>query len=232
MHVLMLTPDSQMIDRRILQEGETLVQAGHRVTLLAGFECARQDCYIERGIEIHRSQYDWDAERLKWIRARLPDNDWLKSAVDRIFMAVAYRFLDPSPFDRFILAQAHKRRADVVHVHDLPALKAGIILARNWSVPLVYDAHELYYAQDVLPEHLRRKYYELEKSLIGRATVVITINEFIAGLMMRRYHVQLPRVIYNATELPPGLAEGPHPLRQELPGDGPILLYQGWISPH
>ena len=35
MRVLMLTPDSQMIDRRILQEARTLQDVGHEVTLLA-----------------------------------------------------------------------------------------------------------------------------------------------------------------------------------------------------
>jgi glycosyltransferase involved in cell wall biosynthesis len=114
-------------------------------------------------------------------------------------------------------------------VHDLPALKPGVVLARKWRVPLVYDAHELYYAQEVLPKHLQEKYRRLEAELIGQATVVITVNEFIAGLMAQRYGVQLPRVIYNATETPAGVLSGDE-LRRRVPGAGPIILYQGWIS--
>jgi glycosyltransferase involved in cell wall biosynthesis len=224
----MITPDCQMIDRRILQEATTLIAAGHSLTLLAGFECAAPDSSVQDGIRIHRFTYDWDDERLKKIRAFLPD-DRLKKIVNRAFMAWARRFADPSPFDRFILAQAEQHRADVVHVHDLPALKPGVLLARKWGVPLVYDAHELYYAQQVLPEHLQQKYRRLEAELIGQATVVITVNEFIAALMARRYSVQLPRVIYNATEVPAGDLSGDE-LRRRMPGAGPIVLYQGWIS--
>ena len=36
MRVLMLSPDAQMIDRRIIQEAATLQVAGHKVTLLSG----------------------------------------------------------------------------------------------------------------------------------------------------------------------------------------------------
>ena len=39
MRVLMISTDHLMIDRRILQEARTLREAGHRVEILAGFEC-------------------------------------------------------------------------------------------------------------------------------------------------------------------------------------------------
>jgi glycosyltransferase involved in cell wall biosynthesis len=231
MKILMLTPDCFMIDRRILQEARSLIEAGHEVTLLAGFECKEPASYVEEGIAIHRFVYDWDDERLKRIRARLPNNDRVKMAVNRAFMAAARRgLMGLTPFDRYIVEQGLRHRSDVVHVHDLPALKAGVSLAARWGVPLVYDAHELYYAQEVLPKHLQREYFHLERSLIKKPTVVITVNEFIAGLMVKRYGVQMPRVVYNATELPKPDPKAGHPLRERVPGNGPIFLYQGWIS--
>jgi glycosyltransferase involved in cell wall biosynthesis len=144
-------------------------------------------------------------------------------------MYLARRFFRVSPFQRFVLERAYQFPADVVHVHDLPMLLPGVLLARGWGVPLVYDAHELYYAQDVLPLHVQRKYYRLEKKLIREADVVITVNEFIARLMAERYGVPEPRVIYNATEPVTVDVTGPS-LRDRVGVPGPIILFQGWLS--
>ena len=50
----MLTPDSRMIDRRILQEARVLIDAGHAVTLLAGFDCEREEHFALDRIDVHR----------------------------------------------------------------------------------------------------------------------------------------------------------------------------------
>lgn len=229
MRVTMLTDDCQMIDRRIVQEAATLVEAGHSVHLLAGFECREPGAFVTRGVQVHRYNYDWDDERLKKLRSYLPRNDRVIALVNRAFMYLARRFFRVSPFQRFVLERAYQFPADVVHVHDLPMLLPGVLLARGWGVPLVYDAHELYYAQDVLPIATQRKYFHLEKRLIREADLVITVNEFIARLMAERYGIPEPRVIYNAADQP-APQTGPSPLRQRVGSDGPIILFQGWLS--
>lgn len=233
MKIVMITPDSQMIDRRILLEAKTLVQAGHSVTLLAGFECSEEEYYIQDGIEIHRYKYDWDDERLKRIRALLPDNDKIKMFVNKAFMKLARTFFEITPFDQFMITKLLQFDADVYHVHDLPCLKAGIQAARKKRVKLVYDAHELYYAQDVLPVSLQKKYFEDEKKYIKYPDVVITVNQFIAGLMAERYGVKTPKVIMNCTELPKGFQNNKNKLKEKgnIPCDWKVVLYQGWISP-
>jgi glycosyltransferase involved in cell wall biosynthesis len=231
MRVTMLTNDSQMIDRRILQEAATLVRGGHSVHLLGGFECPQPTEYVVRGVHVHRYSYDWDDERLKKIRAFLPRNDRVIGLVNRAFMFLARRFFRISPFQRFILEKAYQFPADVVHVHDLPMLLPGVVLARGWGVPLVYDAHELYYAQEVLPKKVQRDYFKLEKRLIRQADLVITVNEFIARLMAQRYGIAEPRVLYNATEpLTDEPAASLPSLRERVGGTGPIVLFQGWLS--
>jgi glycosyltransferase involved in cell wall biosynthesis len=230
MRVTMLTDDCQMIDRRIVQEAATLVQAGHTVHLLAGFECREPGEFVTRGVHVHRYNYDWDDERLKKLRAYLPRNDRVISYVNRAFMYMARRFFRVSPFQRFVLERAYQFPADVVHVHDLPMLLPGVLLSQHWGVPLVYDAHELYYAQDVLPKATQEKYFHLEKKLIRRAALVITVNEFIARLMAERYGVAEPRVVYNATEPLTAPLAGVPTLRERVGGDGPIVLFQGWLS--
>jgi glycosyltransferase involved in cell wall biosynthesis len=234
MRVLMLTPDAQMIDRRILQEARTLVRAGHEVTLLAGFECARaEECEVD-GIRICRCQYDWDDERLKKIRPFVAKNELLTRLVNRVFMFLARRFFSISPFDRYIIGQGLRFPSDVVHVHDFPALQAGVVLARTWGVPLVYDAHEIYYAQDVLPLRIRKAYFRKERRLIRHAQAVITVNEFIADLMQQRHRIGAVHVLYNCADPDPGFdpirERAASPLRAIVNGPGPVLLYQGWLS--
>ncbi|MGG4461126.1 glycosyltransferase [Brevibacillus porteri] len=235
MKIVMITPDSYMIDRRILLEAKTMVNAGHSVTLLAGFECEKEEHYNWEGIEIHRYQYDWDDERLKKIRSYLPNNDRVKMFVNKAFMKIARSILEIDPFDQFMLTKLLELDADVYHVHDLPCLKVGVHAAARKGVPLVYDAHELYYAQEVLPKTLQRKYYELEKKYIQQPTVSITVNPFIAQLMEERYQVKRPEVIMNCTEKPvnfnPDKSRTLLCEKSGIPEDWNIVLYQGWISP-
>jgi glycosyltransferase involved in cell wall biosynthesis len=237
MEVLMLTPDSAMIDRRILQEAETLVNSGHSVTLLAGFECDKEEHYTHKGISIHRYQYDWDDERLKKIRKILMKwfpRESLMAFVNRSYMALARRFFAVTPYETFIIAKAEKFKADVVHIHDLPCLKVGAIVAQKWKVPLVYDAHEIYYAQDCLSIQAQKLLERTEAQYIHQVNLMITVNEAIAQYFQSKYSIAHPLVLMNCTNLPErGI--NPH-ARQELrvqlglDADTKIVLYQGWIS--
>ncbi|GAB4172252.1 MAG: glycosyltransferase [Coleofasciculaceae cyanobacterium] len=237
MKVLMLTPDSAMIDRRILLEAETLVNSGYSVTLLAGFECEKEEHYTYKGINIHRYQYDWDDERLKKIRKFLMNwfrRESLVALVNRFYMALARRFFEVTPYETFVIARAEQFQAGIVHVHDLPCLKIGAILAQKWKVPLVYDAHEIYYEQNCLPIRSQRLLERTEARYIDKVNLMITVNEAIAQYFQSKYSIAHPLVLMNCTNLP---EKGIHPnARQELrcqlglDTNTTIILYQGWIS--
>jgi glycosyltransferase involved in cell wall biosynthesis len=235
MRVLMLTPDAQMIDRRILQEARSLTRAGHQVTLLAGFECAREEEHDLDGIHVRRLRYDGDDERLKRLRRLLPAPPRLKRVLNRALLFAARRLLAVPPFEHFLVRQGLRHPADVVHVHDLPALHAGVLLAETWGVPLVYDAHEIYYAQAGLSPRIQRAYFRKEGRLAHRAAVVITVNDFLAQVMKERHGLAEVHVLHNCADpdptFDPERERQYSPLRALLPGPGPILLYQGWISP-
>jgi glycosyltransferase involved in cell wall biosynthesis len=232
-HVLMIAPDCYMIDRRILQEARSLIQHGYRVTLLSGFECPQEEHYVQDGIDIHRYTYDWDDERLKRLRALLPKKEWVQRWTNRIFMGIARRVLPWSPFDIFVLSKMQDVAADIIHVHDLPCLKYGAWLATQRRLPLVFDAHEIYYEQDVLPPHLRWALKSQERQCIGHVALLITVNDAIADWYYSAYG-RRPLVLMNCADTPAAdfATKSRDTLRQMagLPATSWVVLYQGWLS--
>ena len=232
-NVLMMVPDHLMIDRRVLQQAASLTRQGHKVDLLAGFECPAEASYEERGFHVYRHKYDWDDVWLQKIRRGLPQNERVLKFVNRAYMAAAWRLFRFSPFDRFVLAKAMQFPADVVHVHDLPLLRVAAELARRWNARLVYDAHEIYYEQDCLPPRNRRWLAAQERKYIGRVDLFTTVNEPIADHFQSLYGVR-PLVLMNCADSPPpGFdRDSRRRLRQRagLPENARVALFQGWIS--
>lgn len=234
MNVLMLVPDTQMIDRRVLQQARTLSDAGYRVTLLAGFECREEAHYERHGVEIHRYAYDGSDERLNHLRKFLPNNERLKRVANRLFISAAWRLFRFSPFDAFILAKCRQFPADVVHVHDLPLLRHGATIAKERGIPLVYDAHEIYYEQECFTPKQKRRLKRDERRYIEQVDIFITVNDNIADYF-QTLHKRRPLVLMNSVETPTtGFdVESRNLLRKRagLPDDARIVLYQGWFSP-
>jgi glycosyltransferase involved in cell wall biosynthesis len=233
MNVLMLCPDCQLIDRRVLQEARSLAQAGHRVAVLSGFECAQEQHYEDGAVSVHRYAFDWDDERLKRLAHLLPRNPRTRAFIYRAFRYVVRSMGLFTSFDAFVLAKASGFRADVVHVHDLPFLLHGHALARKWNVPLVFDAHEIYYEQEVLASHNRRRLRRLEQRLIGDVALFITVNDGLADHYQQLYGKR-PLVLMNCADTPPpgfDAASRTELRRMAGLGDGAtVVLYQGWIS--
>lgn len=230
----MLAPDCFMIDRRIILEAESLIKRGHKVQLLSGFECKKEEHYNKRGIDIHRYSYDWDDYRLKRIRGFLPRSDLLHRIVNRGFIVFANRFLTLSPFERFVYEKASLFDFDIIHCHDLPVLKPSVMLSATRDVPLIYDAHELYPSQKIHPWRLRFRNYLNERRYIRYADCVITVNEFIANIMKERYNIEDVFVIMNCAKIEDGFdaykCRGYLKERLNLREKDRILLFQGVIS--
>lgn len=234
MKVLMLCPDSQLIDRRVLQEARSLQQAGHEVTVLSGFECSEERQYREGGIDVHRYVFDWDDERLKRVKHLLPRDPRLRALIYRSFRYLIRLLGRFTSFDLFVLSKARGFRSDIVHVHDLPFLIHGYVLAEEWNARLVFDAHEIYYEQDTLAPRQRRRLRRQERRFAPKADLFITVNEAIADHYQRLYNLR-PLVLMNCADRPPpGFdADSRSRLREMagLPEEATVVLYQGWISP-
>lgn len=143
---------------------------------------------------------------------------------------------DPLPFRSAFFNAARDVPCDVIQVHDLPALEAGVQLAEMHNVPLVYDAHELYPEQAAFSREQRNICSETEARLIPHAQLVFAVNDSIGDEMARRYHIRKPVTLWNA--LTPDTSFDVYQrydlLREklQLPAQRRILLFQGGFSPN
>lgn len=228
----MITTDHLMIDRRILLQARTLIQSGHDVRLLAGFECAHGETYEMDGLIIDRFAYDWSDPRVDHHLAKLRvGSEGIRGQVFRFGRRLVSKLTGFTSFENFILKKILEFDFDVLHCHDFPLLKVAVETVRRKPAKLVYDAHELYHAQTQLPSAVQKRYRRIERRLIKKPDLVMTVNPFIADIMSKDYGIQVPHVILNATVKEP--RANTDKLRQltGISSEEHIILYQGWISP-
>lgn len=241
MRILMLSPDAQMIDRRILQEARSLQCAGHQVVVLSGFECTQPDAYVEpSGVVVKRYAYDWSDSRRGCMQhrygGRLGTAIWLCQKVLDKAMGRA------GAFETFVVEKILEHEFDVLHVHDFPLLRAGCHAARVRAVPVVYDSHEFYPVQSCFTPQQQKRFLALERRLVRYCQAVITVNPYIAKMMAKAHAIAEPLVILNAS--PVSAPDGPGEraiamttaqvelrAKYKLPADSFLFVYQGWISP-
>lgn len=127
---------------------------------------------------------------------------------------------------------------DVLHIHDIHLLEAGVIAVRRLraqgrSVSLVYDAHEFVPGMAARDAEAAQAWAAMERELIGSVDGVVTVSEPIADALRREYGLpERPTVTLNSprqADLEPtdadvrtaaGLAPGV-----------PLLVYSGVINP-
>ncbi len=161
-------------DQRVENEAESLVEAGHKVTVLsfADDDRARHDNY--RGVDIFRVQIKSGLQ--KKLRGTV---GFLDLYSNKIFNAVK-ELWNKTPFD-------------AIHVHDLYLGRVGIKAKREFQRPLIIDLHENYvhaltqYAWSTrFPGNILvsiPKWEKLERDWIEQADGVITV----IGEMKDRY---------------------------------------------
>lgn len=231
----MLSPDAQMIDRRILQEAHTLIKAGHKVQLLSGFECREPDAYEDDGLTIKRYSYDWQDRRRMSLRKQVGP---ILGALSWPAVRLATRLADgPNSFEAFVLEKVMEHQFDLVHVHDFPMLRVASLAAKARGVPLIYDSHEFYPVQACFSPEQRKRFLALECRLVRECAEIITVNPYIARMIGQEHGITPPNVILNACEPPASTARDLTPDRRRdlrlakgLPPDSFIFVYQGWIS--
>jgi glycosyltransferase involved in cell wall biosynthesis len=127
-----------------------------------------------------------------------------------------------------LVAEARRRRADIVHIHDPELLPAAWLLRRLTGRPVIYDAHE-YLGQTTrtkpwIPGPLRLPtavaVERLERTLAGRADAVVAVTEDMA-IGFAEAGIQSVSVANFASRS-----------RFPEPGapDGPVVVYVGALD--
>ena len=137
-----------------------------------------------------------------YARTRSPGHDTAAGIVSKL-NAWAARNLQPirylNEFADAVLPYVRSLTPDVIHAHDLVTLSAGRRLAREFRLPLIYDAHELethtnYHA---LTARTKRWIARYETVLARRTDRVVTVCDSIADWLEREYQIRRPAVVMN-----------------------------------
>jgi glycosyltransferase involved in cell wall biosynthesis len=156
--VIMLLDNSFRPDLRVLREAEALIQLGLSVTIVA-----------------------WDRD----IEFELPKHEVINSVeVVRICVKTKRHLgvMQIIPYIKFA-AQAFQyikqQQVSVIHCHDLPDLPIGVALKLYKRIPLIYDAHEIYWIMDALRYPKWISYFQKvgELFLLKWADALITVGE-------------------------------------------------------
>jgi glycosyltransferase involved in cell wall biosynthesis len=241
MKIVMLLYNDFSADTRVHKEARDLAAAGHEVTVVATRpfpELApeeRRSGYAIRRVPLGsgwRTQLRGSFRRLttekpRSIAARavhgLRQNRlrqlWIKERLRRRYGTGARRL-------------ATALAPDVVHAHDLDTLDIGADAAARLGVPLVYDSHELWRANNFilkLPAFEQRRWQRREARHIGDADAVIITTESRAAKLREWYPGVDPVVVMNCQDGEPLAPTNVLRERLALDASRRIVLYQGLV---
>jgi len=227
----MLVTSDMVSDPRVARHAETLGSHGFRVLVI---------CPISSRTEPHESRPAYEILRPRRSRAL---NAILSTLTTKRNMSIARSSTklpreQSYPWTRlittagsFLLTQlallraAKKQRAQVYCANDFDTLLVTI-LAAGLDRLVVYDSHELWPDMMLAPEPIKAIARAVEKVLIRRANLVMTVNEFIATELKHRYSLtRVPDVVYNCPN------SGLRPKRRNDSPRVKVALYQGLYAP-
>ncbi len=127
----MVLDDHYPPDIRVTKEAYTLIKGGHQVHLLCARRNTENDFEVIDGLSVHRID--------------VAKNKVQKGLWD---ILLSLTFLHPI-FLRQIKKFCRKNNIGILHIHDLPLCKTGIVAGNKLKIPVICDFHENY------PEGLR-----------------------------------------------------------------------------
>ena len=119
------------------------------------------------------------------------------------------------------------KKKDLLWSNDLDTLLPNYLCSQFFSIPLVYDSHEIFCEVPELKNSpLKKKTWEfLEKKLITKNKFRITVNESIAKWFLSKYHTTFS-VIRNISD-PPEFSVSKSRNELNLPSEKKIIILQG-----
>lgn len=219
----MLVWNTFLNDARVLNEAETLVQAGFRVTvhaLHAPGITARTET-VGRGTAVRRFGGRQGTAQLR------PGTRSVKGASRLSGIRVAVSRMTTH---LAMLTALIRCRPDAIHAHDVNVLPTAWLAARVARVPLVYDAHEISTHREGY-QAFRGLVGWLEKKIMPGAAATITTTDARARFFARAYRIPLPVVLQNRPRLVQALPSNRIRETLRLSEPWPIVLYQGGLQP-
>lgn len=119
------------------------------------------------------------------------------------------------------------KRPALLVANDLDTLLPNFLISGIKKIPLLYDSHECYTETPELQHRpMVRGFWEfLEKRMIQRVQMKVTVSQAIADYYTSKYGVEFSVVRNVPMYAPPSIPADPS--AYGLPRDNPILLYQG-----
>lgn len=152
-------------DIRVAKEAKVLLGAGHEVFLLCSDKDKRPLSEPVEGVQVRRYRHKQGF------------------AVSKVSAAVNYASWRSPLWEAEIADFVADTGAEVLHVHDLPAVASALAVARKRGIPVVYDMHENYPAAvDFWPRGRLAKalqtpgrYTAYERSAVTSVDRVVTV---------------------------------------------------------
>lgn len=151
----------------------------------------------------------------------------------KIIVKIVPFFTELNGYEHLFFTKGLFYRPDIIHVHDLPMLKAGVKLKRELNVPLIYDMHEFYPEQPRLSKKQRQLLQTMERKYIKHTSSVITVNYMLGNIIKDAYNLKEIYTIQNSvSNINIDVNKKFDRFREDYPHlkDKFLLLYQGWIA--
>lgn len=220
--LLLLTPAAFSADPRARRAADAAAELGWDVTVIdADRSLAPSGSALITTHHVHPGRATIALRRVR-IGGFPPKQRAFKRELRGLFRLFRFTLLNL----RFIRVGRRVGQFEVVHGNDLETLPAAVWLARRSGARLIYDAHEIYSAQEPNPPKLQLAISSaLERLLARRADSVVTVSAPIAAELKDRLGLeQLPSIVLNC----PSLTDAP----RETPVGSPLrVIYQGAMGP-
>lgn len=246
MRVLMMVANSVLCDPRVTKEARTLSEAGYDV-MVAGLVDHAKDCGVKEdeafGVHLFPEVRLWNLMRKtrsmlgrvvggvrtgRVAATHLSDGSSTRAPVG-LRSLNAYALFRATELSFFrVLDKLLSLEPSVVHAHDLNTLGPALALADRASIPVVYDAHEIWPELGNYHPLYKRWAQRREAAYLGRGVSrVVTVSHSIAELMKDRYGIPEPCVLINS---PPSAVKVVPRHLQDSKADEVVLLYHGALG--
>jgi glycosyltransferase involved in cell wall biosynthesis len=211
--VLSVTQCTTNQQSRVFREAVTLQSAGHHVQIIGVINSSQIAIPLTEnyhGIQVHRI-----------LASKNKSN--LFSFFSKYLFTVQYSLKAYQLLKEF--------KPHVVHSHDLPTMLLAYFCKLRFGSSIIYDNHELWLDRESTPQFRyiwRIAESILERFLVKKSDAVLMINESLAAIMSKRYHIKVS-VLLNYP-VPPKPQQITLRSINNISSDKQLILYLGLIG--